>query len=134
MKQMFTEFKAFANRGNVIDLAVGVTIGAAFGKIISSLVNDIILPIISVLTGGLNITDWKVIFKAATETTAESALRYGVFLQNIIDFFIIAASIFIVIKAFNKFKKKEAKKEEASAPVEDQLSVLKDIREQLKIK
>lgn len=130
MKQLLADFKAFAIKGNVIDLAVGVTIGGAFGKIVSSLVNDVIFPLISLLTGGLNITDWKIVFKAATETTAESALRYGVFLQNILDFFLIALSIFLVIKAFTRFKKKEEKKE--VAPAEDQLSVLKDIREQLK--
>lgn len=128
MKQLMQEFKAFAMKGNVIDLAVGVTIGAAFGKIVSSLVNDIIMPLVSILTGGLNITDWKFVIKAATDTTVESALFYGKFFQNIIDFFIIALSIFVVIKALNRFKKKEESKE---GPAEDQLSVLKDIRDQL---
>lgn len=130
MKQWVNEFKAFINRGNVVDLAVGVTIGAAFGKIVSSLVNDLLMPILSLLTGGLNVTDLKIIFKAATESQKEVALNYGNFLQNILDFFIIAFSIFIIVKVFNRFRKKEEEKPKE----DDQLSVLKDIRKLLKEK
>lgn len=130
MKQWVQDFKAFINRGNVVDLAVGVTIGAAFGKIVSSLVNDILMPVLSLLTGGLNVTDLKIIFKAATETQKEVALNYGNFLQNILDFFIIAFSIFIIVKVFNRFRKKEDEKPKE----DDQLSVLKDIRTLLKQK
>lgn len=130
MKQWVQDFKAFINRGNVVDLAVGVTIGAAFGKIVSSLVNDILMPVLSLITGGLNVTDLKIIFKAATETQKEVALNYGNFLQNILDFFIIAFSIFIIVKVFNRFRKKEDEKPKE----DDQLSVLKDIRTLLKQK
>ena len=130
MKQWVNDFKAFVNRGNVVDLAVGVTIGAAFGKIVSSLVNDLLMPILSLLTGGLNVTDLKIIFKAATETQKEVALNYGNFLQNILDFFIIAFSIFVIVKVFNRFRKKEEEKPKE----DDQLSVLKDIRKLLKEK
>lgn len=130
MKQWVNDFKAFINRGNVVDLAVGVTIGAAFGKIVSSLVNDLLMPILSLLTGGLNVTDLKIIFKAATESQKEVALNYGNFLQNILDFFIIAFSIFIIVKVFNRFRKKEEEKPKE----DDQLSVLKDIRKLLKEK
>lgn len=130
MKQWVQDFKAFINRGNVVDLAVGVTIGAAFGKIVSSLVNDILMPVLSLLTGGLNVTDLKIIFKAATETQKEVALNYGNFIQNILDFFIIAFSIFIIVKVFNRFRKKEDEKPKE----DDQLSVLKDIRTLLKQK
>jgi len=129
---MFKEFKEFAIRGNVIDLAVGVVIGGAFGKIVASLVNDVIMPLISVVTGGASVADWKILFKAATETTLESALYYGKFFQSIIDFVIIAFSIFLVVRLINKMKKKEEVKEVApAAPVEDQLSVLKEIRDKL---
>lgn len=129
---MFKEFKEFAIRGNVIDLAVGVVIGGAFGKIVASLVNDVIMPLISVITGGASVADWKILFKAATETTLESALYYGKFFQSIIDFVIIAFSIFLVVRLINKMKKKEEVKEVApAAPVEDQLSVLKEIRDKL---
>ena len=130
MKQWVQDFKAFINRGNVVDLAVGVTIGAAFGKIVSSLVNDILMPVLSLITGGLNVTDLKIIFKAATETQKEVALNYGNFLQNILDFFIIAFSIFIIVKVFNRFRKKEDEKPKE----DDQLLVLKDIRTLLKQK
>lgn len=129
---MLKEFKEFAIKGNVVDLAVGVVIGGAFGKIVASLVNDVIMPLISVITGGASVADWKILFKAATETTLESALYYGKFFQSIIDFVIIAFSIFLVVRLINKLKKKEEVKVEApAAPVEDQLSVLKEIRDKL---
>ena len=132
MKNLLSEFKAFAMRGNVIDLAVGVVIGGAFGKIVASLVNDIIMPLISLVTGGASVADWKIVFKAATETTAESALTYGNFLQTVIDFLLIALSIFLVVKFLNNLKKKEEVPPPPAAPVEDTLSVLKDIRESLR--
>ncbi len=106
MKKFFSEFKAFIKKGNIIDLAVAVVIGGAFNKIVSSLVNDIIMPLVSLCVGGANVTDWKwVIQKAVYDTegnivTAETALQYGVFIQAIIDFLIIALTVFIIVKVF----------------------------------
>ena len=125
------EFKAFAMKGNVIDMAVGVIIGGAFGKIVTSLVNDIIMPAISMLTGKINIVDLAVTVGANADGSA-IALKYGMFLQNIIDFLIIALSMFFVIKLMGKFKRKE---EEAPAapPEPDKTEVLlTEIRDILK--
>ena len=130
------EFKEFAMRGNVLDMAVGVVIGGAFGKIVSSLVADVFMPIISVVTGGVNFTDWKFVLKSvAVEgvgTTPEVTINYGNFLQVTFDFLIIAFVIFLVIKAINKVKKKEA--EEPAAPVAppEDIELLREIRDLLK--
>lgn len=148
MKKFFSDFKAFALKGNIIDMAVGVVIGGAFGKIVTSLVNDIISPLISLATGKVMLTDLKFVFQeavldeAGVVVTPESALMYGNFIQTIIDFLIIAFSIFVVLRvvmnAQKKFdeltkKKEEEVVEEAPAePVEDELAVLKEIRELLK--
>jgi len=118
MKKFFEEFKQFAMRGNVIDLAVGVVIGGAFGKITTSLVNDIIMPFISMLTGGIDFSEWKWVLKEAVldETGAEIAaavsVNFGSFVAVILDFIIIAFAIFCMIKALNKLQRK---KEEAPA-------------------
>lgn len=96
------EFKAFAMRGSVVDLAIGVIIGGAFGKIVSSFVNDIIMPPIGVLLGGVNFSDLAITIHAATPTTPAVELRYGAFLNTVIDFSIIAFVIFVVIKAMNQ--------------------------------
>ena len=110
MKKFFTDFKAFVSKGNVVDMAVGVVIGAAFGKIVSSLVDNIIMPAISLLTGSINISELAVTIPS---TTGEPiSLQYGLFLQNVIDFFIIAFTIFVCIKIIGKFRRK---KEEAPA-------------------
>ena len=112
MKKFFSDFKAFALKGNIIDMAVGVVIGGAFGKIVSSLVADIISPLISLATGKVTLTDLKwVINPAVTDaagniTQAETALTYGNFLQSIIDFLIIAFSIFVVIRLMMKAQEK----------------------------
>ena len=121
-------------RGNVIDLAVGVVIGSAFGKIVTSLVADIIMPLISQLMGGISFTDLKVVFTAATDTTAEVALRYGNFLQNILDFIIIAFSIFMVVKALMKFKKKEEISPTPDPVPDPMILLLTEIRDTLKTK
>ena len=135
MKQFLKDFKDFASKGNVLDLAIGVIMGSAFGKIVSSLVNDIIMPVISIMTGGLNFSDIKIVLKAATETTAEVALQTGTFLKNVIDFFIIALSIFLMIRALAKVKRKQEEKPVApAAPVENELSILKDIKSLLEKK
>lgn len=137
MKKFIAEFKEFISRGNVIDLAVAVIIGGAFGKIVTSLVNDIIMPLISLLTGGLSVADWKWVITAADEANgvAESAVNYGMFIQNIIDFLIVAFVIFLVLKAFLAAKKltekKKEEKEEEKAPEETELNVLKEIRDSL---
>lgn len=110
---MLQEFKKFALKGNVLDLAVAVIIGAAFGKIVSSLVEDIITPIIGLLMGGLDFSDLS--FKVG-----KAVVKYGEFIQSIIDFLIISISIFMVVRFFNRFKKKEA----TSAPTIDNKEVL----------
>ena len=150
MKKFFSDFKAFAMKGNIIDMAVGVVVGGAFSKIVTSLVNDIISPLISFATGKVMLTDLKWVISAAqfdsagVEIKPESALMYGNFIQTIIDFLIIAFSIFLVLRIImnaqkkleDLTKKKEEVVEEAPAapaePVEDELAVLKEIRELLK--
>lgn len=106
------EFKKFISRGNVVDLAVGVIIGAAFGKIVSSVVNDIVMPPIGVLLGGMNFTSLRIILKegstdATGKVTEAVAINYGNFIQTGIDFLLIAAAIFLFVKAFNAMKRKE---------------------------
>lgn len=136
MKKMLDEFKAFAMRGNVIDLAVGVIIGGAFGKIVSSVVNDLIMPLIGFVMGGTSFVDLGIVLRAATvEGETDLVFAYGKFIQSAVDFLIIAFSIFVLVRFLNNLKKKEVEVEPAPAePVEDTLSVLKDIREQLKTK
>ena len=118
----FKEFKAFISKGNIFDMAVGVIIGAAFGKIVTSLVNDIIMPLVGVIIGGLDFTDLTIQVKDAT-------ISYGVFIQNIIDFLIVALCIFVVVKAMSKFKKKE---EAAPAQPSEEVLLLREIRDSLK--
>ncbi|EJQ49640.1 large-conductance mechanosensitive channel [Bacillus cereus BAG5X1-1] len=121
---MWNEFKKFALKGNVIDLAVGVVIGAAFGKIVSSLVKDIITPLIGLLMGGINFTGLKF-------TVGEASIKYGNFIQTIFDFLIVAFAIFIFVKVFNKMTlKREAEKKEEKATKEEVL--LGEIRDLLK--
>ncbi len=120
------EFKEFASKGNVMDMAVGVIIGGAFGKIVSSLVDDIIMPVVGIATGGID-------FTTLSAKVGDAEIKYGMFCQNIIDFLIIAFSIFCVIKAINNFKKKEEPAPEAPAgPTTEEL--LADIKEILKKK
>ncbi|HKM94583.1 MAG TPA: large-conductance mechanosensitive channel protein MscL [Prolixibacteraceae bacterium] len=114
--KVLSEFKAFAMKGNVIDMAVGIIIGGAFGKIVSSIVNDIIMPPIGLLVGGVNFTDLKFVLKAAIEDSPAVTVNYGSFLQVTFDFLIIAFAIFMVIKAMNSAKKKEAEAPAAPAP------------------
>lgn len=136
MGKFIKEFKEFAMRGNVIDMAVGVVVGGAFGKIVSSLVNDIIMPGVGVLTGGVNFSDYKfVIQKGVTDgteiITPEVAITWGSFVQTIIDFLIIAFCIFLAIKTINRFKKAEEPAPAApAAPTQEEL--LTEIRDLLK--
>ena len=135
------EFKEFAMKGNVMDMAVGVIIGGAFGKIVTSLVNDILMPIISLCTGGIDFTnlfvnlsdDVKYKTLAEAQEAGASVFAYGTFIQNIIDFIIIAFCIFLMIKAMNKMKKKEEPAPEApKGPTQEEL--LAEIRDLLKTK
>lgn len=128
------DFKTFALRGNVIDLAVAVVIGAAFGRIITSLVNDIIMPPIGLLLGGVNFTDLVVVLKRATDEAEAVTINYGNFFQNILDFIIIAFAIFMVIRGYISMKKKEEAAPEAPPlPTKDQ-ALLTEIRDLLKNK
>ena len=131
------EFKEFAMRGNVLDMAVGVVIGGAFGKIISSLVADVMMPLISIITGGVNFTHWKLMLKKAVMDgdkiiSPEVSVNYGMFIQVTFDFVIIAFCIFVVIKAINKLKKKESETPAVQAPPSDDIVLLTEIRDLLK--
>ena len=134
IKQSISGFKSFIMKGNVLDLAVGVIIGAAFGKIVSSLVNDVIMPVIGLVTGNINFTDLRIIFKPADEITKEVALRYGAFIQTCVDFLLIALCIYLFIKFIERFRRK--KEEEAPpAPVPTHTEeLLEEIRDLLKDK
>lgn len=126
------EFKAFAMKGNMIDMAVGIIIGAAFGKIVSSIVNDILMPPLGLLLGGVNFTDLKLVMKAATETAPAVTWNYGSFIQALVDFLIIAFAIFMMIKAINSMKKKEeAAPAPPPAPSKEE-TLLSEIRDLLK--
>lgn len=125
------EFKKFAMKGNVVDLAVGVVIGTAFGKIVSSFVSDIIMPPIGVLTGGVDFSDLSITLKKASADAVAVTMNYGMFLNTVIDFLIISFSIFIVIKQLNRFKKKEEKKPLATP---EDVKLLTEIRDLLKEK
>jgi len=131
---MMQEFKAFAMRGNVIDMAVGIVIGGAFGKIVSSFVADVIMPPIGLLLGKVNFTDLAVILRQAGETTAAVTLNYGKFIQTLIDFVIIAFAIFMVVKGMNSLKKKEAAAPTAPPAPSKEETLLAEIRDILKQK
>lgn len=107
-KRMANEFKAFIERGNVIDLAVGVVIGSAFSKIVSSVVDDLLMPLIGIIIGGLD-------FSSLTITIGEAQIKYGLFINNVINFFIIALCVFFLVKFINKITRKNEKKEEKPA-------------------
>jgi large conductance mechanosensitive channel len=126
------EFKTFAVRGNVVDMAVGIVIGAAFGKIVSSFVADVIMPPIGLLIGGVDFSKLVITIKKATETTAAVTLNYGNFLQTIIDFTIIAFAIFMVVKAINTLKRKEAAKPSEPPLPSPEVTLLTDIRDILR--
>ena len=145
MKKFFDEFKAFAMRGNVLDMAIGVVIGGAFGKITTSIVNDIIMPLVSMLTGGVDFTAWKWVLKDAVKeagevVTPEVAVNFGNLISVIVDFIIVAFAMFLVVKAMNKVNDLKKKKEEEApaepeapaAPTSEEL--LTEIRDLLKNK
>lgn len=123
-KKVVNEFKEFISKGNIVDMAVGVIIGSAFGKIVSSLVNDIFMPLIGIIIGGLD-------FSKLTLTVGDAVISYGVFIQNVVDFLIIALCIFMMIKVLAKFKKKEKVKPE-EVKVDEKVVLLREIRDLLK--
>lgn len=134
---MISEFKEFISRGNVVDLAVAVIIGGAFGKIVTALVDGVVMPTIGYLTGGVSVSDWKYVLKpsqldaAGKEVAAEVAVKYGMFLQTAIDFILIAFVIFIVLKAYNKVRKPA---EAAPAATPEDVLLLREIRDSLQNK
>ncbi len=131
---MMKEFKSFAMRGNVIDMAVGIVIGAAFGKIVSSFVADVIMPPIGLLLGGVDFSNIMWTLKDATETTKAVTVNIGVFVNTVIDFIIIAFAIFMVVKGMNNLKKKEEEKPAAPpAPTKEEV-LLTEIRDALRAK
>ena len=129
---MVSEFKEFAMRGNVVDMAVGIIIGAAFGKIVSSFVSDIIMPPLGVVIGGVDFTDLAVTIKAASDGAEAVTLKYGAFIQTVLDFLIVAIAIFIVIKLMNSLKKKEEETPEAPPEPSAEEKLLTEIRDLLK--
>jgi large conductance mechanosensitive channel len=126
------EFKTFAVRGNVVDMAIGIVIGAAFGKIVSSFVADVIMPPIGLLIGGVDFSKLVITIKKATETTTAVTLNYGKFIQTIIDFTIIAFAIFVAIKAINTLKRKEAAKPSEPPLPSPEVTLLTEIRDILR--
>jgi len=148
MKKYWHEFKAFAVKGNVVDLAVAVIIGGAFGKIVSSLVADIIMPLVGALAGGIDFTNWKIVLRQAIINSSGAIIKpaatmnIGVFIQNIFDFLVIAWSIFIMIKILTRLKKKIAsdetendkREEKKPTPLTKDQEILMEIRDLLKEK
>ncbi len=125
MKKFISEFKEFISKGNVLDMAVGVIIGSAFGKIVTSLVNDIIMPLVGIIIGGHDFTN-------LTLTVGNAKINYGTFIQNIVDFLIVAFCIFIFIKAINKLKRKKPEPKEETPKKPDDIILLEEIRDLLK--
>ena len=136
---MLNEFKKFAMRGNVVDMAVGIIIGAAFGKIVSSIVNDIIMPPIGMLMGGVDFSNLYVDLSggeyaslAAAEAAGAPLIKYGVFINTVLDFLIVAFAIFMVIKGMNTMKKKEEEKPAEPPKPSEEVELLKEIRDALR--
>jgi len=126
------EFKEFAMKGNVVDLAVGLVIGAAFGKIVSSFVGDVLMPPLGILIGGVDFTDLSLTLREATESVEAVTLRYGSFIQTVVDFVIIAFAIFLVVKAMNRLKRKKEEAPAAPPPPSKEVTLLSEIRDLLK--
>ena len=129
MKRLFNEFKQFVARGNVVDLAVGVIMGAAFTAIVNSLVNGVFMPLVGYIIGGVNFTDFKIILSPAMEGAPEVAILYGGFIQQTINFFIVALVVFMILKTINKLLRK---KEEAPPKPSGEELLLTEIRDLLK--
>lgn len=127
-----SDFKKFAMKGNVVDLAVAVVIGAAFGRIVTSFVNDVLMPPIGIMLGGVDFSELKIVLQEAVGETAAVTMNYGMFVQTVINFLIIAFSIFLVIRAYEKTKKKEEVKPPPVAAIPPQEKLLAEIRDLLK--
>lgn len=134
MRKILSEFKEFAVKGNVVDMAVGIVVGVAFGKIVSSFVSDVVMPPIGMLIGGVDFTDLTITLKAAEEGVEEVAIRYGTFLQTVFDFVIIAFAIFVAVKAINMLKRREEADPTPPPPPEPtaEEKLLAEIRDLLK--
>lgn len=134
MKALFNEFKKFISRGNVVDMAVGVIMGTTFTKIVTSLVNDVMMPAIGMLIGGTSFENFKYVIEPATETAAESAIYYGKFIQTIVDFLLVAIVVFVIVKLINMMHKKEEAPAAPAGPTDAQITndLLKENNELLK--
>lgn len=134
MKALLNEFKKFISRGNVVDMAVGVIMGSTFTKIVTSLVNDVMMPAIGMVIGGKSFEQFKYVIAEATETTAESAIYYGKFIQTIVDFLIVAIVVFVMVKLINMLHKKEEAPKAPAGPTDAQITneLLKENNELLK--
>ena len=128
---MLNEFKKFAMRGNVVDMAVGIIIGAAFGKIVSSFVNDVLMPPIGLALGGVDFTGFQATLQEATEEAAAVTINYGVFIQHVVDFLIVAFAIFLLIRAVNSMQRKEEEAPAAPKPPPEDIVLLREIRDAL---
>lgn len=132
-KRFIDEFKEFISRGSVVDLAIGVIIGSAFTAIVTSLVNDIIMPVIGLICGGVDFSELKYIITPASGDVAETAIHYGNFLQCVTNFLLVSLVIFMVVKAINRFHKKAEKEQQEAPSVEpEDISLLREIRDLLK--
>ena len=129
---MTSEFKDFAMRGNVVDMAVGIVIGGAFGKIVSSFVSDVLMPPIGMMMGGVDFSDLSIVLQAAQGEVAAVTLNYGSFIQTVVDFIIIAFAIFMVVKAMNNMKKKEEEAPAEPPKPTAEVELLTEIRDSLK--
>ena len=129
---MMSEFKSFAMRGNVVDMAVGIVIGGAFGKIVSSFVNDVLMPPIGLMMGGVDFKDLSVVLQEAVGDAAAVTINYGSFIQTVVDFIIIAFAIFMVVKAMNNMKKKEEEAPAEPPKPSAEVELLTEIRDSLK--
>lgn len=129
---MMTEFREFAMRGNVVDMAVGIVIGGAFGKIVTSFVNDVLMPPIGLAVGGVDFNDLSMVLKEAAGEAEAVTLNYGAFIQSVVDFVIIAFAIFMVIRAMNRLKRKEEEAPEEPPKPSDEVLLLQEIRDELK--
>lgn len=134
MKALMNEFKKFISRGNVVDMAVGVIMGSTFTKIVTSLVNDVMMPAIGMLIGGTSFENFKYVIEPATETSAESAIYYGKFIQSIVDFLLVAIVVFVIVKLINSLHKKEEAPKAPAGPTDAQITndLLKENNELLK--
>ncbi|PIQ09481.1 MAG: large conductance mechanosensitive channel protein MscL [Ignavibacteriales bacterium CG18_big_fil_WC_8_21_14_2_50_31_20] len=129
--EMLKEFKAFAMRGNVVDLAVAVIIGGAFGKIVASFISNVVMPPIGLLLGGVDFKDLVIVLKDATETDIAVSINYGIFIGVVLDFLIIAFIIFMAIKGINSLKKKEEVKPVEAPKISEDILLLREIRDLL---